>query len=351
MIHSTIKTRIFDRFMRSNAPAALAQCWAEVRTQLGLLAVGAVVVDRGAPAATDADAMAIEETWLDVAPHTPAAIVTAVHAYVEGFSAICPGLTGGCTGRACEQWMKSGIPFRITRRDDDERCACCRGVFSGDAEGVIHEVTVIPHLAVGAAAPDRVLMFLSGAVLDTEDVRFLHTCAGLHFAQQALWDGGQRDEPAAALRPREIECVRWAVTGRTLAEIANVMGLSYRTVRFHLDSARARYGFSTNQQLFVQAAKDYGLDPDGVQAPARRAKAAAASPPLRRMQPLWQERRDTFDRRSGDRRQTVVSPLPFPDRRKAADRRIMGERRAVAQSSQISAESLLTPEEIRALLN
>ena len=65
------------------------------------------------------------------------------------------------------------------------------------------------------------------------------------------------------LRPLELEVIRWSAAGKTLKETATITGLSYRTVRYHLDQARKRYGYATTQQTLVRAALDYGLDPLG----------------------------------------------------------------------------------------
>ncbi|MBE0533738.1 MAG: hypothetical protein IH626_23185 [Rhodospirillales bacterium] len=324
--------------MRTNAPGALFQTWADVGMRLGLLAIGSVVVNgTGSPAS---QAEPADGSWLDIAPHLPPATVTAIKTFVESVAAAGSDLAG------------SGNPFRMSRHDKagNGRNGCA-GIFDADGGNGINDLLVIPRLAAGSSAPDRALIFLSGVILDADDIRFLHTSAGLYFTQQALWEAGRRFEPAVALKSREIECIGWAVTGRTLSEIAAVMGLSYRTVRFHLDSARARYGFSTNQQLFVQAAKDYGLDPDGTPQAPRQERPVVEVPQFRRMQPLWEDRRGAFDRRAGDRRQAAVTPLPFPDRRVNDDRRAVDERRAVAEQAQQSADAILTPEEIRALLN
>ena len=66
-----------------------------------------------------------------------------------------------------------------------------------------------------------------------------------------------------ALKPRELEVIRWAAAGKTLEDIAVITGLAYRTVRYHLEQARKRYGYATTQQTIVRAALDYQLDPMG----------------------------------------------------------------------------------------
>lgn len=343
--------RIFRRFMRTNAPAALRQIWTDVRLQLGLVAIGSLVVR---PSEGDAGQDNFFTTpWREIDVARAQEARAAIERLLDGFAAI---YAGTCHTPPCGRDIRSSVPFKISRADTPgEECACCRRLFEEDTGDTVSDILVVPRLTPGSVVADHALVFCAETPLDADAIRFLHTSSGLYFAQQTIWESGHREEPVAALRPREIECVRWAVTGKTLAEVADVMGLSYRTVRFHLDSARSRYGFSTNQQLFVQAAKDYGLDPDGeCDAPRRRPSPPATARTPGRIQPSWAERRAPHDRRGGDRRQTTMTHLPFNDRRSAADRRSGEERRAVAEptgESSQSAEHLLTPEEIRALLN
>lgn len=346
MIQSAAKMKIFRRFMRTNAPAALRQVWTDARIQLGLSAIGSFVVQpSGANGGQDE---LFTMPWREIDSALPKATITVIESFFDGFAEIH---SGSCRNPPCDGNVRSTVPFKISRGDPlGDSCACCHQLFDDDRENAINDILVVPRSTSGNTA-GQALVFCSPFLLAADETRFLHTSSGLYFAQQTIWESGQREEPVAALRPREIECVRWAVTGKTLVEIAEVMGLSYRTVRFHLDSARARYGFSTNQQLFVQAAKDYGLDPDSAQDIIRRNKNRLAGQTIGRIQPLWAERRDARDRRGGERRQTSLTPLPFPDRRAPMDRRGSRERRTIVDTTPQSTDHLLTPEEIRALLN
>lgn len=55
-------------------------------------------------------------------------------------------------------------------------------------------------------------------------------------------------DPVAELREREIECLRWAVIGKTAKETARYLGISERGVRFHLDNAKAKLGVYTKRE-------------------------------------------------------------------------------------------------------
>jgi len=63
------------------------------------------------------------------------------------------------------------------------------------------------------------------------------------------------------LNDREIEALTWAARGKTSAEIAQLLGLSKRTVDFHIDNARIKLGVSTRIQAAVKAAAGRLIEP------------------------------------------------------------------------------------------
>jgi DNA-binding response OmpR family regulator len=63
------------------------------------------------------------------------------------------------------------------------------------------------------------------------------------------------------LNDREIEALTWAARGKTSAEISKILGLSKRTVDFHLDNARAKLGVSTRVQAAIKAASARLIEP------------------------------------------------------------------------------------------
>ena len=57
-----------------------------------------------------------------------------------------------------------------------------------------------------------------------------------------------------ALSEREVETLTWAARGKTSAEIAVILGLSKRTIDFHLNNARNKLGVATRVEAAVKAA-------------------------------------------------------------------------------------------------
>ena len=63
------------------------------------------------------------------------------------------------------------------------------------------------------------------------------------------------------LREREVETLTWAARGKTFGEIGEILGLSKRTVEFHLENARRKLGVATRTQALIKAAKGYLIHP------------------------------------------------------------------------------------------
>ena len=63
------------------------------------------------------------------------------------------------------------------------------------------------------------------------------------------------------LNEREVETLTWAARGKTSAEIAQILGLSKRTVDFHIDNARAKLGAATRVEAVIKAASGRLIEP------------------------------------------------------------------------------------------
>jgi DNA-binding NarL/FixJ family response regulator len=73
-----------------------------------------------------------------------------------------------------------------------------------------------------------------------------------------------RTEPLpkdVVLNEREVETLTWAARGKTSAEIAQILGLTKRTVDFHIDNARMKLGVSTRVQAAIKAATGNLIEP------------------------------------------------------------------------------------------
>jgi DNA-binding NarL/FixJ family response regulator len=64
-----------------------------------------------------------------------------------------------------------------------------------------------------------------------------------------------------ALNEREVEVLTWAARGKTSAEIAKILGLTKRTVDFHIDNARGKLGAATRTEAVLKAATGRLIEP------------------------------------------------------------------------------------------
>jgi DNA-binding CsgD family transcriptional regulator len=58
------------------------------------------------------------------------------------------------------------------------------------------------------------------------------------------------------LSAREAQCLRQVAIGQPDVEIGQLLGISPRTVRFHVDSAKAKMGVSTRIQAVAKALRE-----------------------------------------------------------------------------------------------
>ena len=56
-----------------------------------------------------------------------------------------------------------------------------------------------------------------------------------------------------ALTPRELEVLRWTMDGKTAWEVGAVLGISERTVVFHVNNASHKLGCINKQQAVLKA--------------------------------------------------------------------------------------------------
>jgi DNA-binding CsgD family transcriptional regulator len=61
---------------------------------------------------------------------------------------------------------------------------------------------------------------------------------------------------AKALTVRETQCLRMVAVGRTDADVGQLLGISPRTVRFHIDSTKTKLGVTTRIQAVAKALRD-----------------------------------------------------------------------------------------------
>jgi LuxR family transcriptional activator of conjugal transfer of Ti plasmids len=68
------------------------------------------------------------------------------------------------------------------------------------------------------------------------------------------------DKAGSLLTQRERQCLAWASRGKTMEEIAMILDVTSRAVKFHLDNARRNLGASTVTHAVALAVR-HGLLP------------------------------------------------------------------------------------------
>ena len=90
------------------------------------------------------------------------------------------------------------------------------------------------------------------------DLELLSTAIASRLARRALANTWPK---RTTLGKREVETLTWAARGKTSAEIAQILGLSKRTVDFHIDNARSKLGVATRIQAAIKAATAQLIEP------------------------------------------------------------------------------------------
>jgi DNA-binding response OmpR family regulator len=74
-------------------------------------------------------------------------------------------------------------------------------------------------------------------------------------ARTGLWP------KTVALNEREVEVLTWVARGKTSMEIAKILGLTKRTIDFHIENARGKLGAATRTEAVIKAATGRLIEP------------------------------------------------------------------------------------------
>lgn len=169
----------------------------------------------------------------------------------EGYALTDPVL-GAC--------RRSVVPVgwdAVARRSDDAAAFLDRA----RAHGVGGRGLTVPVHAPGGR---MALLSVSGEEGDAQWRRLVRErMSDVALLACHLFETTEEPEPVAAcLSTREAECLRWSAQGKTLKDTAAILGLSERTVRFHLENARRKLD-ALNTRHAAAIAMRAGLIPYG----------------------------------------------------------------------------------------
>ncbi len=104
-------------------------------------------------------------------------------------------------------------------------------------DGSVSGVSVISTEKYDLSETDKLVVHL---------LSLYYCCIGLKLAEKS-------QRPQVELTPRQRECLQWVHLGKTSAEIADIIGISERTVNFHLTEACKAFSVRTRRQAVVEA--------------------------------------------------------------------------------------------------
>jgi DNA-binding CsgD family transcriptional regulator len=147
-----------------------------------------------------------------------------------------------------ERCRTDGRPFLPSELGRDDRFPgqrWARAVPSSAGNGVIIPVHDDREL--------QAVFFFHGADIRTDagSVALLQALAFVSHARLKELGSSGKEGPVALASEREAQCLHWLSEGLDDAEIANVLRISKRTVRFHIDNLKRKVGASRRTQILA----------------------------------------------------------------------------------------------------
>jgi DNA-binding CsgD family transcriptional regulator len=81
-----------------------------------------------------------------------------------------------------------------------------------------------------------------------------------YFHSHILRINGHNSEHEILMSARELDCLKWTAAGKTAWEASVILGISERTVRFHLNTAREKLNCATTTQAVAKAIVNQLID-------------------------------------------------------------------------------------------
>ena len=81
-----------------------------------------------------------------------------------------------------------------------------------------------------------------------------------YFHSHVLRINGHNSENDILMSARELDCLKWTAAGKTAWEASVILGISERTVRFHLNAAREKLNCATTTQAVAKAIVNQLID-------------------------------------------------------------------------------------------
>jgi DNA-binding CsgD family transcriptional regulator len=104
-----------------------------------------------------------------------------------------------------------------------------------------------------------ILLDTGSEVQEQSVIRELRVLAN-YFHNHVLRINGHNSDDELLISARELDCLKWTAAGKTAWEASVILGISERTVRFHLNGAREKLECATTTQAVAKAVANQLID-------------------------------------------------------------------------------------------
>jgi len=146
-------------------------------------------------------------------------------------------------------------PYRLSELRDDARHGHFDWLGFMPPEAINGDGFVVPVFE--NATLQTLFVFVGERPLanDATPVLLQTVAFAIHARLRDIKDHVPVDEKAE-ITTREAQCLHWLEEGNSDEEIATILGISKRTVRFHLDNLKKKYGVTRRTQVLAKRLKD-----------------------------------------------------------------------------------------------
>lgn len=165
------------------------------------------------------------------------------HYYRSGYHHRDPVMRRITTGVLPYTW---GEAFKSVKAGKTERA-----IFNEAREFHLRDGLVVPIVEAGGSTG---LVSVAGDDVDLSDVpRRALNLASVYFHSTLSRLRRRALEQDMSLTPREFECLKWVAEGKSDWEIGQILSISAKTVNYHIENAKRKFGVATRVQAVVAA--------------------------------------------------------------------------------------------------
>lgn len=145
-------------------------------------------------------------------------------------------------------------PYRLSELRDDLRHGRFDWLGFMPAEAINGDGFVVPVFENATLQTLFVFVGERPLINDATMVLLQTVAFAIHARLRDIKDHVPADDKAE-ITTREAQCLHWLEEGHSDDEIASILGISKRTVRFHLDNLKKKYGVTRRTQVLAKRLK------------------------------------------------------------------------------------------------